>query len=80
MSREPLLTIGTITAGVTAVIALLVAYGINVTQEQQVAILGVVAFVAPFIVVYFSRPKVTPVDAPQTNDGFVLQKSSVRAK
>lgn len=60
MKNEPLVTLASITAGATALLALLVAFGIPITQEQQVAILGVVAVVAPFVVAVFGRNQVTP--------------------
>jgi ABC-type multidrug transport system fused ATPase/permease subunit len=47
--KEPSAIIGGITGLVTAILALLVAFKIPLTMEQQVAILGVVAAVAPFI-------------------------------
>ena len=61
MTREPLLTIASITAVFTAAFALLVAYGFDISKDQQSAILGIVAVVAPLIVGFASRPKVTPV-------------------
>lgn len=80
MNREPLVTIATITAAVVAVIALLVAYGVDITEAQQNGILGVVAVVAPFVVAFLTRPKVTPVDDPVSSDGYRLQKSDFKAK
>ena len=60
MKNEPLVTLASITAGVTALLALLVAFGIPITQEQQVAILGVAAVAAPFVVAVAGRGRVTP--------------------
>lgn len=65
MTREPLVTVGTITGAVTAVIALLVAFGLDLSAEQQTAILAVVAVAAPFVVAAVTRPKVTPVKDPR---------------
>lgn len=65
MTREPLVTVGTITGAVTAVIALLVAFGFDLTAEQQTAILAVVAVAAPFVVAAATRSKVTPVKDPR---------------
>lgn len=59
-SHEPVLTVASITAGVTAIIGLLVAFGLDLTEEQRTAILSIVAVVAPLIVVY-ARKFVTPV-------------------
>ncbi|NBE80298.1 hypothetical protein [Micromonospora rubida] len=55
---EPLLSVGTITAAVTAVIALLTAYGLPVSDGQQSAILGVVAVLAPLVVAAIARGRV----------------------
>lgn len=56
--KEPLITVGTITAIVTTGLALLVAYGINVNNNQQAAILGVIAVLAPIVVAVVGRLKV----------------------
>lgn len=63
---EPAGLVGTITAGVTAVLALLVAYGFDVSQEQQVAILGVVAVIAPVIAAIVTRSRVYSPSTTQT--------------
>lgn len=60
MQNEPLITSGFITAGVTAVLALLVAFGVDLTEAQNTAILGAAAFLAPLVVVWASRSRVTP--------------------
>ena len=58
MKTEPAGMVATITGAVTAVIALLVAYGFDISNEQQVAILGVVAVIAPVIAGIVTRTKV----------------------
>ena len=60
-STEPVFTVASITAGVTAIIALGVAFGLDLSQQQQTAILGVVAVVAPLITIY-ARNFVVPVE------------------
>jgi hypothetical protein len=60
MSSEPLVTVASITAGVAAFLALLMAFGIPVTPEQQTAILRVVAVGAPIVVALVARGSVTP--------------------
>ncbi len=70
---EPLLTVGTVGSGVTAVLALLVAFAVPLTQAQQVAILGVALFAAPFLVAVAGRGKVF---APSTVRRMV-QRASV---
>lgn len=61
MNNEPAVSVGSITAAVTAVLALLVAFGLGLSDDQKAAILGVTAVVAPFIVGAVVRGKVTPV-------------------
>jgi hypothetical protein len=65
MQTEPLITIGSITGAVTAIIALLVAYNVSIDETQTKAILGVVAVVAPFVVAFAGRGKVS---SPATVD------------
>ena len=55
----PLWTSAGITAAATAVLALLTAFGLNLTTEQTAAILGVVGVVAPLIVAWASNSRVT---------------------
>lgn len=55
---EPIVTTGWISALVTAVIGLLVAFGLPLTDEQQVAVLGLTAVVAPIIVALVGRRSV----------------------
>lgn len=55
---EPLLSVGSITAGVTTLIALVVAFGLPLSGDQQTAILGVVAVVAPLVVSVVGRSRV----------------------
>lgn len=59
-SGEPILTTASITALVVAVIAVLVAFGIPLTQEQQTAIIALVGVVAPFVVWAIARRFTTP--------------------
>lgn len=56
LKNEPLLT--AITALVAAAIALLVAFGVDVTDDQKIAIGGFV--VALYVLVGVVRSKVTP--------------------
>ncbi|MFE7869776.1 hypothetical protein ACFUYE_05425 [Micromonospora humida] len=55
---EPLVTVGVVTAAVTAVLALLTAFGLPVSDDQQTAILGLVAVVAPLVVMAVGRSRV----------------------
>lgn len=57
-STEPLLSTGTVTALATAVLALLVAFAVPLDDDQQAAILGVVAVLAPIVVAWVGRGRV----------------------
>lgn len=59
MDKEPLITVATITAAVSAVLALLVAFGLTLTEAQSVGILGVTGVVAPLAVAWIGRRRVT---------------------
>jgi hypothetical protein len=65
-STEPVFTVASITSAVTAVIALGVAFGLDLSQQQQTAILGVVAVIAPLITVY-ARNFVIPTSKLDAN-------------
>lgn len=58
MQTEPAVIIGSITAVVTAILALLVAFGMDISPDQQAAILGMVAAVAPIVAAVFIRQRV----------------------
>ncbi len=58
MSTEPARLIATITGGVAALIALLVAFGIDLTEDQKTAILGAVAVAAPIVAGFVIRSQV----------------------
>lgn len=61
MSNEPVLAAGTAAGLVGAVLTLLVAFGVHVTEDQQKAILAVVVLVVPIVAAIIARSKVTPV-------------------
>lgn len=63
MKNEPAITIGSVTALVTALVGLLVAFGVPLSTEQQTAIIGLVAVAAPIVAALLIRRKVTPVDS-----------------
>ena len=58
-TREPVLTTAGVTAAAAAVVALVVAFGVDLTPAQTEAILGVVAVAAPLVVI-IARRWVTP--------------------
>lgn len=57
---EPALTTSTITSLVAAAVTLLVTFGLPLSVDQQVAISGFVAIVAPLASGFFTRKQVTP--------------------
>lgn len=57
-STEPLWSVASLTAIATALIALVTAFGLPLSAEQQAAILGVVAVVAPIVVAVAGRGRV----------------------
>ncbi len=59
MSNQPVWSSTTIVTIVTAVIALLVAFGFELTNEQTAAILGLVGVLAPISVALWSNPRTT---------------------
>ena len=65
MEKEPAITVATVTAFVTAIIGLLVAFGLDISKEQQDAILGVIG--PTFLVILAVGPIVRQfVYAPKT--------------
>jgi hypothetical protein len=58
--NEPAVTAGVVVALATAVLALLIAFKVPITDDQRTAILGVVAVLAPFIAALIIRAFVTP--------------------
>ena len=60
MTNEPLVTTATVTAAVSAVLTLLVAFGVDLTEGQTTAILGAVGVAAPLVVALVARAKVSP--------------------
>jgi hypothetical protein len=60
MTNEPAVTIGAITTAVAAVIALVVAFGVEITEDQSIAILAAIATIGPIVAAYLTRARVTP--------------------
>lgn len=60
MKNEPVVTVATITALVAALIALVVAFGVPLTEDQKTAILSLVTVAAPIVVAVVARRHVTP--------------------
>lgn len=62
MNKEPIFTVATITGAISAIIALLVAFGIEFNEQQTTAIMGVVGVIAPFVVWGIARQWTVPVE------------------
>jgi hypothetical protein len=74
-NREPLVSAAVLTSVLGAALALLKAFGVDITNAQQSAISGLALVVAPLLVALVVRPKVSPVDAPagRHEAGFAAQ-------
>lgn len=60
LSNCPTITMGTVTAAVSAIITLLLAYGVQVTPDQRIAIMGLVATIGPLLVGGVAKVQTTP--------------------
>ena len=60
MSTEPAVTIGAVTTLIAAALSLLVAFGVDISEDQRVAIIAFVAAAAPLASALLIRRKVTP--------------------
>lgn len=69
LNREPLITVATVTGLASAIITLLVAFGVGLTADQTKALLGLVSVLAPLIVAFIARRKVTPLSDPRNAAG-----------
>lgn len=65
MNKEPVLTAAGIAAITSALIALLLSFGVGLTPDQTAAIMGLVGVVAPVVAGYFARKRVTPTLEPR---------------
>lgn len=60
---------------VTAVIALLAAFGVPISEDQRAAVVGVVAAVVALLSGAVTRALVTPVSDPRDVDGTPLVRA-----
>lgn len=74
LSREPLITIGTIMAVVGSLIALLRAFGVPITNEQQDAMNQFLIAAGPLVVALVARRYVTPLSSPRDANGVELTR------
>ncbi len=59
-NRQPVLTVAAVQAALSAVLTLLVSFGVDVTDAQAAAVLGVWATVGPLVFAVWARRHVTP--------------------
>lgn len=57
-SGEPAVTVGAVAAAVGAVLTLLIAFGVNLSEAQTEAILGVVLVAGPLVLAAITRGRV----------------------
>lgn len=74
MSNEPLVTTAVVTAVIAALITLLKAFGVPITEDQQTAINQFLAVLAPLIVAGIGRMYVTSLASPRDTDGVPLSR------
>lgn len=76
MNEEPVLSAAAIAGAVGAVLAALVSLGvIDLTAEQQAAILAAIVAVTPIVAALWARAQVTPLANPRDVDGEPLSRS-----
>lgn len=73
-NTEPLITTAVITAIIAALITLLKAFGVPITEDQQNAINQFLVVLAPLIVAGIARVYVTPLSRPRDLDGETLSR------
>ena len=62
MNREPVITAASVASVVSALVGLLVAFGLQLTKDQIAALMAFVGVVAPIVAAVVARQHVTPVD------------------
>ena len=66
MNSEPVLTVAGVTSAVTALLALLTSFGVfDLTADQKFAVMGVVAVLAPLVVILARRWTYSPETVAQ---------------
>ena len=69
-TSEPALSIGAISALISAVLALIVVLGVQLPDGFEAALIGVVAAAGPIIAAIITRARVTPTqDVVERRDG-----------
>lgn len=60
IQREPILTTGAVVSAVTAALSLAASFGLNLSEDQRTAILGVVPFIVAGVTWALARRKTSP--------------------
>ena len=68
-AAEPVVIGASLQAVIVAAVAALTAFGVEWTQEQVGAVVGLSAVVIAFVVAFFVRKDVTPLSNPKDNAG-----------
>lgn len=74
--KEPLLNVGVTIALATAILGALTAFGLNIDDDRQSAILAVVGVLAPIVVALIGRTKVW---SPASVRAAIIQAKTQRA-
>lgn len=69
MKRDPLALKGLVVAVVTAVLNIVVWFGVDLSVDQQASITAVSGSLAALVVAWLARKDVTPVSDPRDNEG-----------
>lgn len=72
---EPLISVGTVTTLAAAVLALLVAFGVHMSDDTRATILTLIGVLAPIVVTVVGRSKVF---SPKTVRSLVTQAATRR--
>lgn len=75
MSDQPLVTSAAIASFVSAIIGLLISFGVPVTPEQNAAIMALVAAVSPWLMWYLAKSRVTSLADPRDAQGAELTRA-----
>jgi hypothetical protein len=79
VNKEPVISAAIIAGAIGAVLTALVSLGvIQMTPEQQAAILGAVVAVLPIALGIWARGKVTPLENPRDDTGTALVRPDGR--
>lgn len=72
MKRDPLVLKGLVVAVVTAIVNIVVWFGVDLDTDTQAAITSAAGSVAALVVAWMARGDVTPVSDPRDSEGNLL--------